>query len=80
MPCAGGGHTVLLRSNGTAVACGGNLWGQCDLPALEGDLTYTQAAAGDHHTVLLRSDGTAVACGDNQFGQCDLPALEGSRH
>jgi len=74
---AGGDHTVLLRSDGTAVACGLNDEGQCDLPALEEGVIYTQIAAGAFHTVLLRSDGTAVACGRNNEGQCDLPALEG---
>ena len=55
---AGRAHTVLLRSDGTAVACGRNFDGQCTIPALEGELSYTQVAAGDEHTVLLRSDGT----------------------
>ncbi|CAK0828317.1 unnamed protein product [Prorocentrum cordatum] len=72
---AGVGHTVLLRSDGTAVACGTNDAGQCDLPALVMGLTYVQVAAVGRHTVLLRSDGTAVACGANDAGQCDLPAL-----
>ncbi|CAK0799045.1 unnamed protein product [Prorocentrum cordatum] len=72
---AGERHTVLLRSDGTAVACGGNHVGQCDLPALPAGLTYMQVAAGQWHTVLLRSDGTAVACGGNHVGQCDLQAL-----
>ena len=27
-------HTVLLKSDGTAVACGSNRDGQCDIPAL----------------------------------------------
>ncbi|CAK0907181.1 unnamed protein product, partial [Prorocentrum cordatum] len=72
---AGGRHTVLLRSDGTAVACGYNDEGQCDIPALVGDVTYTQVAAGGRHTVLLRSDGTAMACGYNDEGQCDIPAL-----
>ena len=67
---------MLLRSDGTAVACGLNRHGRCDLPALGAGLTYTQAAAGGDHTVLLRSDGTAVACGDNWDGQSDLPALD----
>merc|ERR1712007_279754 len=69
-----GCHTVLLRSDGTAVACGNNDWGQCNIPEL-GDLTYTQVAAGGRHTVLLRSDGTAVACGANDDGQCNIPEL-----
>merc|ERR1719291_779736 len=75
MLAGGGTHTVLLRSDGSAVACGENYFGQCDLPTLDADLTYTQVAAGGRHTVLLRSDGSAVACGCNEYGQCDLPAL-----
>ena len=66
----------MLRSDGTAAACGDNGHGQCDVPALEDGLTYTHVAAGGYHTVLLRSDGTAAACGDNVVGQCDVPALE----
>ncbi|CAK0909010.1 unnamed protein product, partial [Prorocentrum cordatum] len=72
---AGAGHTVLLRTDGSAVACGQNGEGVCALPALPAGLTYTQVAAGDDHTVLLRSDGSAVACGQNCDGQCALPAL-----
>merc|ERR1719356_208975 len=72
---AGTHHTVLLRSDGSAVACGGNDDGECEIPALMEGLTYTQVAAGACHTVLLRSDGSAVACGGNDDGECDLPAL-----
>lgn len=71
-------HTALIRSDGTAVACGN--YGRCTLPkipALDGDLTYTQVAVGSNHIVLLKSDGTAVACGNNTVGQCNLPALDG---
>merc|ERR1712232_233225 len=70
---AGSDHTVLLRSDGSAVACGGNAKGQCDIPALDGQLSYTQVAAGHSHTVLLRSDGSAVACGANGSGECSIP-------
>ncbi|CAK0881390.1 unnamed protein product [Prorocentrum cordatum] len=77
MVAAGGSHTVLLRSDGTAVAFGANLYDQCNVPALDGGLSYTQVAAGYLHTVLLRSDGTAVACGANDRGQCSVPALDG---
>mgnify|MGYP003305096851 CR=1 FL=1 len=64
MPSAGYSHTVLLRSDGTAVACGrDNAHGQLSLPALEEGVTYTQADVSSYHTVLLRSDGKAVACG-----------------
>ncbi|CAK0885031.1 unnamed protein product, partial [Prorocentrum cordatum] len=74
MVAAGAGHTVLLRSGGSAVARGDNMHGQCDLPALAAGQAYTHVAAGMSHTVLLRSDGTAVACGSNRYGQCSLPA------
>ena len=57
----GSGHTVLLRSDGTAVACGCNLDRQCLIPALDGGLAYVQVDAGCCHTTLLRSDGMAVA-------------------
>jgi|ERR1711971_593825 len=40
---AGVYHTVLLRSDGTVVACGYNGFGQCSIPALDGDVTYTEA-------------------------------------
>ena len=40
---AGSSHTVLLRSDGTAVACGSNSSGQCTLPALGEGITYTQS-------------------------------------
>ena len=72
---AGGGHTVLLRSDGQAVACGCNDHGQCLIPDLIHGMTYTQVSAGTDHTVLLRSDGQVVACGSNEYGQCLLPDL-----
>eukprot|EP00438_Fugacium_kawagutii_P010721 Skav213172 [mRNA] locus=scaffold11:174200:174631:- [translate_table: standard] len=31
---AGGDHAVFLRSDGFAVACGDNCYGQCDIPSL----------------------------------------------
>ncbi|CAK0879865.1 unnamed protein product, partial [Prorocentrum cordatum] len=70
-----GCHTALLRSDGTAVACGCNSFGQCDLPALVAGLIYLQVAAGGEHTVLLRSDGTVVTCGNNEHRQCDVPPV-----
>eukprot|EP00435_Cladocopium_sp_Y103_P059634 s31_g21.t1 len=71
---AGFRHTVLLRSDGNAVACGRNLDGQCTIPPLDDGMSYTQVSAGLMHTVLLRSDGTAVACGHN------LQVSAGLRH
>ena len=89
MPAAGYNHTVLLKSDGNAVAFGDNSYGQCDIPPLEAGMSYIQVAAGGcvfidqwgyrtdgGHTVLLKSDGNAVAFGDNSYGQCDIPPLE----
>ena len=77
MPAAGGCHTVLLRSDGAAVAFGSNSDGQCRIPELVAGVSYTQVAAGREHTVLLRSDGAAVALGDDYEGQCIIPILGG---
>eukprot|EP00435_Cladocopium_sp_Y103_P039386 s257_g10.t1 len=73
---AGYVHTMLLRSDGSAVACGDNLFGQCDIPPLHEGMSYIQVCAGGSHTVLLRSDGNAVACGLNNCGQCNIPQLD----
>ena len=77
---AGFEHTVLVRSDGTALTSGSNLKRQCDVPCLDCGLTYLQAAAGMDHTVLLRSDGRVVACGSNRYGQCDVPTLTDGLH
>lgn len=76
MSVAGTFHTVLLRSDGRALACGKNDHGQCNIPRLEDSAKYLQASAGTSHTALLKSDGTAVACGANNYGQCVIPELE----
>lgn len=73
---AGGNHTVLLRSDGCAIACGKNGSQQCSIPSLPDGFSYTQVSAGGNHTVLLRSDGQAVACGLNNDGQCNIPPLD----
>ena len=72
----GGDHTVLLRSDCSAVACGMNDDGECNVPQLDGEVSYLQVSAGICHTVLLRSDGLAAACGLNLEGQCDIPTPE----
>eukprot|EP00435_Cladocopium_sp_Y103_P056776 s1077_g19.t1 len=76
MVAAGVQHTVLLRSDGNAVAIGHNEYGQCNIPALDEGIAYTQISAGYNHTVFLRSDGCAFAVGDNRNGQCNIPALD----
>eukprot|EP00435_Cladocopium_sp_Y103_P031149 s2565_g7.t2 len=65
-------HTVLLRSDGHAVACGSNTYGQSKIPILPRCMAYIQVSAGGCHTVLLRSDGSAVTSGSNFHGQCEF--------
>ena len=55
--CRAAEHFDARGSRRLLVACGRSAQGQCDVPALEGGLTYTYVAAGGLHTVLLRSDG-----------------------
>ncbi|CAK9038600.1 unnamed protein product [Durusdinium trenchii] len=80
---AGGHHKVLLRSDGSAIACGRNVYNQCDIPPLNDEgIAYTQVSAGELQTALLRSDGSAVACGRNDdhgvcHGRCNMPPLDG---
>ena len=71
---AGKQHTVLLKSDGTAVAWGCNKYFQCDIPSLPEKVKYIQVAAGAYHTVFLRDDNRVVACGYNRDGRCEIPS------
>lgn len=68
----GSEHTVILRSDGTVTAVGGNSFGQCDVSEWS---DIVEIAAGRYFTLGLRSDGTVVACGSNRCGQCDVSDL-----
>ena len=78
---AGDRHTVFLCSDGSAVAIGDNMFGQCDIPELQypDENWYVQVSAGSNHTVLLTNDGKAIACGQNHDGRCTLPDGEYSQ-
>ena len=62
-------NTVGLKSNGTVVAEGSNLNGQCDV---SGWTDIVAVSAGDCHTIGLKSDGTVIAVGSNDEGQCNV--------
>lgn len=66
---AGNSHTVGLKSDGTPVAVGYNVYDQCEFFHWE---NITSISAGGYHTVGLKSDGTVVAVGSKQNGQCDV--------
>lgn len=62
-------HTVGLLNNGSAIAVGNNLYGQCDVSQWT---DIAAVSAGYYHTVGLLKDGTVVAAGHNNYGQCDV--------
>ncbi|MEN6594891.1 MAG: hypothetical protein ABFC31_08115 [Clostridiaceae bacterium] len=62
-------HTVARTEQGTVLATGSNLSGQCNVTDWS---NVVSVAAGAYHTAALLGDGTVVACGSNQYGQCDV--------
>ncbi len=66
---AGGRQSVVILSDGTAVAAGDWQYGACNV---SGWSNLTAVSSGDYYTLGLRSDGTVVAVGDNQYGQCNV--------
>ena len=65
----GGGFTVGLKANGTVVATGWNITGQCNVSDWHDIIAID---TGSVHTVGLKSDGTLVAAGENHHGECDV--------
>ena len=71
---AGGLHTVGLRRDGTVVAVGADIYGQCRTYSWR---DIVSISAGSHHTVGLRRDGTLIATAwilDDQYNVSDLRA------
>ncbi len=58
-----------LNSDGTVVAAGNDLLGQC---GVENWKDIVQISAGDNFIIGLKKDGTVVAAGDNRYGQCNV--------
>ncbi|MBR4549095.1 MAG: hypothetical protein IKO83_04160, partial [Oscillospiraceae bacterium] len=70
---AGSYHTVGLRADGTAVAVGSEISGQCKVSKWK---SIVAIAAGSSHTGGLRADGTVVAVGSNASDQCKVKKWE----
>lgn len=73
---SGDSHSLFLKSNGTAWACGKNNDGQIGNGGFGSEYTPVQVmsdvqaiSAGDAHSLFLKSDGTVWACGANLQGQ-----------
>lgn len=62
-------YTLGLRADGTVVAIGDNVYGQCDVS----DWTdIVSVSASYRNTAGLKSDGTVVVAGSNSHGQRDV--------
>lgn len=62
-------HTIGLKSDGTVVAVGSNVYGQC---GVSGWTDIVAVSAGGDYTVGLKLDGTAMAVGKSGEGQCNV--------
>ena len=71
--CAGAMQTVCLKSDGTVMAVGSNMYNQCDV---SGWKNIVAVSATGWHTVGLKSDGTVVAAGSNMYNECDVSGWE----
>ena len=71
--CAGAMQTVCLKSDGTVMAVGSNMYNQCDV---SGWKNIVAVSATGWHTVGLKSDGTVMAAGSNMYNECDVSGWE----
>ena len=62
---------MALKQDGTVVAWGDNLYGQCTPPTSLSNVLAI--AAGDYTSYALKVDGTVGAWGRNNAGQTDIP-------
>jgi hypothetical protein len=72
----GEGHALARLDDGSVLAWGRVVEGQCNVPALPPGLAYAEVDAGaGYFSLARRSDGSLVAFGDNSYGQCNVPPL-----
>jgi len=65
------GYSLGLKADGSIVAWGDNISGQCNVP--EPNQEFVTLAAGSYHSLALKADSSIVAWGGNEDGQCNVP-------
>lgn len=65
---AGNYHLLGLKADGTVVAVGSNLNGQCNTAELQDAVAI---ATGDNHSLILHGNGKVTALGNNLAGICN---------
>ncbi len=71
---AGNYHLLGLTKDGTVVAVGSNVNGQCAVSELADAVAV---AAGDNHSLILHKNGKVTALGSNIAGICNTADWEG---
>jgi hypothetical protein len=62
----------FLKTDGSVVGWGDNVYGQCTVPSPNSD--FTAIDAGGYHGLGLKTDGSVICWGYNYFNQCNVPA------
>lgn len=82
-------HSIFLKSDGTAWACGSNESGDLgdgtiiqrndpvQIPSLSG---ITKVAAGQYHSLFLKNDSTVWTCGSNGYGELGKGTFDPNAH
>ena len=79
----GGGHTFIIKNDGSVWGSGYNTYGGLGLDDTTNRTSFTQVtyninndvkqiACGAYHTVILKNDGSVYSCGYNRYGRLGL--------
>eukprot|EP01080_Neovahlkampfia_damariscottae_P000904 gene904-9814_t len=89
---AGGGHSMILKSDGKAYSFGDNSLGQVGVNTATKFITVPTAVVGDNskivkislggaHSLFLKSNGKVYGLGSNRYGQITGPlAMKGNKY